>query len=190
MSKAEARTFVVAGRIIKRMKRLYGKRFDDMWKGVDAREMQEVWAEAFAGYSDAELQRGLQACLTHQWSPTLPEFLGWCRPQMTAEMAFTEAQRNLKEPDLQKRNWSSKAVYWTAEQYGFYDVKQHGWAKARQRWTAIWQSMTARKDLLEIPVMKQLNAPDAKRTAVVSKAHKQRLRVLIGKASAKMTEAA
>lgn len=191
MSKFDRRNFARAGRVIRRMMLVYGKKFKDMWKDVSDKEMQEVWAEAFAGYSDAELQRGLQACLTHQWPPTLPEFLGWCRPQMTAEMAFYHAREQLKVRDVSKRDWLNKAVYHTAVKFGWWELRRSkDWAEARGRWAGFWEELQSNPNLADVPTPKQLEAPEPKRTEEVRQAHKQRLRVLIGKASAKMTEAA
>src|SRR5471032_1404605 len=54
---------------------LYGTRLADLWRGTDIRSVKERWRVDLAGLSVVDVKRGIAACRTKPWPPTLPEFL-------------------------------------------------------------------------------------------------------------------
>jgi hypothetical protein len=66
---------------------VYGARFLDMWEGVDVNDMQTTWTEALRGVDRAALQRGVAAMYHTKHPPTLPEFIGLCKPPAPVPVA-------------------------------------------------------------------------------------------------------
>lgn len=114
----------------------YGARFTDMWRDVDPATMKRVWAEELAGYAPEEIVRGLSACRTRDWPPTLPEFLKLCRPPLDYEAAFCEAAEQMYRRQSGLDRWSHPAIYWAAARMGR-DVMALAYDVARARWKAL-----------------------------------------------------
>lgn len=155
----------LADRLFDRFVIMYGKRFLDMWSGIDPAKLKEAWAEEIEGYTVDELKRGVEGCKGKEWPPTLPEFLNLCRPPMNYEAAFREAQLNIVKRDRgEVPEWSSRAVYWAYVQFGHFDLRNSDYNSARKRWAEMLDELIADEKehgLPEIPVQdyKQLNAP-------------------------------
>src|SRR5690606_32532933 len=96
--------------------------------------VKEVWAEALADYSVDEIKHGIDACLTRDWPPTLPEFLKLCRPALDYERAFVEAVEQLRRRDQDADHWSSPAVYWAATKIGAFDMSAMRYDQIKARW--------------------------------------------------------
>ena len=141
--------------LFERFEKLYGTRFTDMWS-TDPAGVKRAWADALAGYSVGEVKAGLLACRTKPWPPTLPEFLLLCRPGPDFERTFVEAQEQVSRRQFCEDKWSSKAIYWTAVEFGFYDLRSLSWAQAKNRWSRILVEKVAKEnDLPEIPLPRQ-----------------------------------
>ena len=125
---------------------LYGSRFADMWRGTDIAYVKSLWARALSGFRVREVRAGLEKCRLKPWPPSLPEFLGLCRPPPDPERAFAEAQelvsRRLSGEDV----WPDRALYWAAVAFGFYDLRSLSWAQAKNRWSRIWMEKKANED--------------------------------------------
>jgi hypothetical protein len=153
---------------------LYGARFAQMWKGTDLSVVKTTWGKALSGFTVREVKAGLLACRTKPWPPTLPEFLVLCRPSPDFEKSFAEAQEQVSKRQFGKDKWSSKALYWTAVEFGFYDLRSMSWPVAKNRWSRILVEKLAKEnDLPEIPLPVQaLPAPGKSETNIdVAKAH-------------------
>lgn len=129
----------------------YGQKFTDQWRGVTPGEMRTVWSIALGGYTNDEVQRGLKACMTHIWPPTLPEFLLWCRPSIDYEIAFVEAVKQMRNRDAGNDTWSQPAVYWAAVEFGAWDLRQASWDRVKVRWTRILEEQLAKSNLPPVP---------------------------------------
>lgn len=70
-----------------KMAALYGARFADMWRGVDATEVRAEWTQALHDMRRDDLQRGIGALYHARFPPTLPEFLDLCRPPAPVPLA-------------------------------------------------------------------------------------------------------
>ena len=112
----------------------YGKHFADMWAGQPVQAVKSVWASDLADYTGEELKRGLEACKSSRFPPTLPEFAMLCRPSMDYEAAFTEAVREMQNRRSGRpESWSKPAVYWAAVALGN-DLMAYPYAPLRVRW--------------------------------------------------------
>lgn len=117
---------------------LYGGRFADMWQGTDIAYVKSLWAKALSGLSMAEIREGLDQCRFKPWPPSLPEFLGLCRPAPDPEKAFVLAQDLVWRRQYGEDVWPDKALYWTAVEFGFYDLRSMSWPLAKNRFRRIW----------------------------------------------------
>ncbi len=149
-----------AKELLKFLMVVYGQKFTDQWRGVTLAEMKAVWSMALAGYTTEEVQRGLTACMSRVWPPTLPEFLLLCRPPVDHEAAFIEAVRQMRRRDDGTDAWSAPAIYWAAVEFGSWELKQASWDRAKARWTRILDEKLAIRDLPAVPPrMDALPAP-------------------------------
>lgn len=135
-------------RVFAELASLYGSRFADMWRETDLGRMKALWTRALAGFSGAELRAGLDGCHQRAWPPSLPEFMGLCRPRPDAEQAFRHAQEQVSRRAFGEDVWPEKALYWAAVAFGFYDLRTMAWERARTRWTAIWLEKRAQEAVL------------------------------------------
>lgn len=129
-------TAALVERIFLRLTGYYGARFADLWRGCDIETVKATWADALDGYGVEEMRRGLDACLTRAFPPTLPEFLLLCRPAPDYEGSFSEAaiQTHLRESG--RDQWSSAAIYWSSCEIGSFDIRNSAWPRIKARWTA------------------------------------------------------
>jgi hypothetical protein len=124
-------------------KRLFN-RFDGMYPGLWSKNFAtpaavenwcEVWAEAFCEerITYDEVMTGLRACRkSHQFPPTLPQFLQLCREPIDYDKAFYEAVIQMgvrRRPNVElidgqivqqygKDVWTNPAIYWAAVAMG------------------------------------------------------------------------
>lgn len=137
--------------LLKFMLGVYGQKFQDQWRGVPPAEMIAVWSMGLAGYTPLEVQRGLAACMTRIWPPTLPEFMLLCRPPIDHEAAFQEAVTQLHLRGEGSDNWSHPAIYWAAVAFGSWELRQASWDRAKTRWTRILDEQLRKGDLPPVP---------------------------------------
>ena len=124
-------------RLWQRFLLMYGNKFSDMWRDLDPAAVKRAWAEDLAGYTGAELKRGLEWCKTQKWPPTLPEFMTACRPVMDSRTEWAEAceQMRIRLEGRGADTWSRPQVYWAAVAIGWYDLNSTAWEQIRSRWT-------------------------------------------------------
>ena len=124
--------------VVNEMHLLYGAKFAQQWEGLTPRELKDSWNQKLAGLDEAQVRRGLVACMTREWPPTLPEFVKLCCPWMAPEVAYHEAVRGMS---ARKRGeigiWSHPAVYWAAVGVSTVDLlsSTYGSIKARSEKT-------------------------------------------------------
>ncbi len=122
-------------RLFSRLVGFYGSKFADLWKGTDLAMVKQVWAETLAGYTPEEIKRGIDACLSRPFPPTLPEFLMLCRPPLNYEAAHTEAVEQMRKREFGEDVWTSPAVYWAAARIGN-DIRAQAYEQIKGRWHA------------------------------------------------------
>ncbi len=127
---------------------LYGVRFADMWQGTDIAYVKSLWAKALSGLSVREVRSGLDQCRFKPWPPSLPEFLGMCRPPPDPEKAFAAAQDLVSRRQRGEDVWPDKALYWAAVEFGFFDLRSMSWQVAKNRWSRVWLEKRAMEAVL------------------------------------------
>ena len=112
----------------------YGRRFADMWAGVDPERVKAAWREELADMGPDDIARGLAACREKDWPPSAPEFRNMCIGSIDYESAYAEAA---KQWYLRHRGgddvWSNAAIFWAAAAIGN-DVTMHPYRWMANRW--------------------------------------------------------
>lgn len=155
---------------------MYGSKFLDLWRDVDHVKLKQAWAEELAGYTAAEVKRGLDLCKTKSptFPPTMPDFLVMCRTVLTAEAAFYEAVAQIQKREEGKDVWTHKAIYWAASRIGAHDLKNNSWQQLKGRWTAIfdevlsagiWPEIPAPREALPAPGQASISKEEAEKRA-------------------------
>ena len=157
--RTDAKQSEVMDHLFLRLIAFYGNKFMDAYNGISMPDLKRIWSEELAGYGLKEIGRGIEACRSLKWPPTLPEFLAHCRPPIEPDVAYHEAVTNLAKRDAgQNPEYSHPAIFWAAQEVGPWDLKHtpakymaRTWAHAlrqqldRQEWPAI------PKPTLELP---------------------------------------
>ncbi|OZA15686.1 MAG: hypothetical protein B7Y05_02880 [Polynucleobacter sp. 24-46-87] len=148
---------------------MYGQKFTDQWRGVDPTYLKSVWSEELASFSVDEIKRGLAACRTRPWPPTLPEFLSLSRPPIDPESAFIEAVRELRKRETNEDTWSHPAIFWATRLFATQDLMGMPYVGIKNRWTkalneqlelGTWPEIPQR--LIELPAPGQTAVDPAK----------------------------
>lgn len=112
----------------------YGRRFLDMWAGIDEAMIKEVWRRKLASYGGQEIANGLNAMESRKMPPTLPEFMELCRPPLEPEAAYHEAIVQMRRRHIDGTDqWSNPAIYWAAAEVGN-DLFALPWKLIEARW--------------------------------------------------------
>jgi hypothetical protein len=153
-------------RLFQRMLLDYGKKFSDQWGGADTNALITHWSRELAGYSGAELKRGLDALSTREWPPTLPEFKKLCRRPLDATTAYYEAVAGVQaRASGEYGKWSHPAIYWAAMPLAF-DLREQTYSQIKQRWEAALTEQMDKGEWPEIPqAMVALPAPGKTKTS-------------------------
>ena len=111
-----------------------GAKMADLYAGVPAQTVQSEWAAGLSGFRRSEIERGLSACRTRAFAPTLGEFTRMCRPALDPEFAWLEAGHCLRQRDAgQVGDWTHPAVYRAACVMSM-EVRSGDWKAYRKRW--------------------------------------------------------
>lgn len=153
-------------RLFERMLLDYGKKFADQWEKADMDKLIAHWARELAGYSGAEIKRGLDALATREWPPTLPEFKKLCRRPLDPMHAYYEAIAGIQARAAgEYGKWSHPAVYWAAMPLAF-DLGSQTYSQVKPRWEAALNEQLDKGEWAEIPQpMVALPAPGKGKTS-------------------------
>jgi hypothetical protein len=89
-----------------------GGKLEALYGDISPAMVQAEWSQALSGFTSDEVERGLLACQTRMFAPTLGEFLHLCRPSLDGDIAWTEAEEGLKARRQGEMGvWSHPAVY-------------------------------------------------------------------------------
>lgn len=125
--------------IFTRLHAQLGAKVADLYAGVPPETVKAEWAQALGGFQPSEISRGLKACQTRVFAPTLGEFLRLCRPALDPEVAFIEAGHCLRQRDAgEVGDWTHPAVFRTAVQMGL-EVRRGDYKAVRRRWEHLLQ---------------------------------------------------
>ncbi len=111
----------------------YGRRFADMWAGVDPERVKAAWREELADMGPDDIARGLSACREKDWPPSAPEFRNLCRVRIDYERAYTEAAQQWYLRQSGRDAWSNPAIYWASSSIGN-DVLAYPYRFMANRW--------------------------------------------------------
>jgi len=121
-------------RIFDRLTAQLGAKVADLYAGVPAENVQAEWSSALAGFAPEEIDRGLRACQTRAFAPTLGEFTRLCRPGLDPELAWFEAGEGMRARENgEVGEWTHPAVYRAASQFAF-ELKTATFSQVRRRW--------------------------------------------------------
>lgn len=137
--------------IFTRLSAQLGTKVADLWGGVPPETVKAEWAEALASFDPREISRGLKACQTRAFAPTLGEFLRLCRPALDPEIAWLEAQDGMRARGQgHLGEWSHPAVYRAAS--GFeHELRSGSFAQHRKVWTWRLEREMRKGWLLDVP---------------------------------------
>jgi hypothetical protein len=111
-----------------------GAKIADLYAGVKSEIVQSEWARGLAGFTRAEIVRGMAESRTRRFAPTLGEFAQMCRPAIDPECAWLEAVDGLAARDNgQTGDWSHPAVYRAAMACSF-DIRNRSFQTVRRTW--------------------------------------------------------
>ncbi|WP_180100563.1 hypothetical protein [Achromobacter mucicolens] len=147
--------------VVNEMHLLYGAKFAQQWEGLTPRELKNSWNQKLAGLDEAQVRRGLTACLAREWPPTLPEFVKLCCPWTTPELAYHEAVRGMSARKRREIGiWSHPAVYWAAVGISTVDLLGSTYGSIKARWERTLSDELAKGAWPDIPEPRQaLPAP-------------------------------
>lgn len=130
--------------LFERLAAILGNKIADVYAGADVDMVLQEWSETLAGFSEAEMRRGIAACRTRRFPPNLPEFAQLCRPGLDPETAWLEAEEGMQAHAKHKRfQWSHPAVYWAARDVQ-HELKGGTYAQHRRRWDRLLAAQWAR----------------------------------------------
>ncbi len=140
---------------------MYGNRFLDMWRGLDMQEVKQLWAEQLAGLTGEEIRTGIQALISKDFPPSLPEFMALCRPKLDALAAYYEAVKGVVERERgEVGTWTHPAIFWASVAVGAFDLKSQSYSQIRTRWESALEAELKKGTWAEIPApMPALPAP-------------------------------
>ena len=152
-------------RLFGRFSAMYGARFADMWAGVELSVVKSVWADDLSAMTTDEIARGVEACKSTKFPPTLPEFVSMCRPPIDPGSAFNEAANQMVKRDQGCDVWSHPAVFFAAVTIGAFDMRNAGWSAIKARWTRVFLAEMAKGEWPEIPPRREALPPPGATTA-------------------------
>jgi hypothetical protein len=139
--------------LFKKIAARYGSLFADRFGAVPHKLLVEEWGSELAGYTGAEIKRGLDGLRGCKFPPTLPEFAELCRPGIDVQAAFIEAQNNMGQRERGGNpDWSHPAIYWAAVEYGTYDLRHASFSPGPQtKWARLLREQLERGAWEPIP---------------------------------------
>lgn len=100
----------------------YGDKFHRQWANVPRDAMRKQWAIDLGELTGEELKAGVEALKRQEWPPTLPEFIGLCKPTLNVDAALYEAVEQIRKRGEGADQWSKPEIYWAAIKIGDFDL--------------------------------------------------------------------
>lgn len=76
-------------RLFERLACMYGRKFADLWGGIDPLAVRKTWAEDLGRYPGEVIAKALTVCRdTKPFPPTLPEFILLCKAENNRPQVF------------------------------------------------------------------------------------------------------
>lgn len=120
--------------VFTRLSAQLGNKMADLYSGADPQDVKNEWGTGLTGFKPSEIKRGLKACQTRIFAPTLGEFLRLCRPALDPELAWLEAAEGVKARNAGAiGEWSHPAVYRAAVAMAF-ELASSGYKQCHKTW--------------------------------------------------------
>lgn len=117
-----------------RLEAQLGTKVADLYTNANSDAVHNEWADALTGFTKREVNRGLSACQSRIFAPTLGEFLLLCRPALDPDIAWIEASEGLRSrAGGEIGDWSHPAVYRAAASMA-YEIATTSYALCRKVW--------------------------------------------------------
>lgn len=147
----------------------------------------EAWRAEWSAALSAERVTGravrsaLNRCRRLEWPPTLAEFLLLASAVPDFEGAFFEAQRNMTALSFGEQvTWSHAAVYWAAQGYGGFELRNTAYAQAKRRWEKLLGEQLARSFIPPVPApAAALPAPGRITNRETGRRHLQQIKTML-----------
>ena len=165
-------------KLFARFSAMYGRKFADLWADCNLRDVKATWAEDLAGFTGEEIKRGVDACKTRTFPPTLPEFVQLCRPAVDYESLYISAAMGVSSGV-----WNNKLAYWATQAVGAFEVRNEPYAKMKNRWNRAIEELKQDGELPEIPPRREALPPPGRQSISREEAAKRtaELGVKVGK---------
>lgn len=138
-------------------------------------------------FTREQVDAGLEVAVnTLKWPPLeIPELVRLCSPVRDYQAAYREAQRQAyRRANGSPDEWSHPAIYWAADRFGWFEVRNTSWEQAERRWSEVmsmvltWPEWPA-FDLVKLPTQHGLQ------TRTVQAQELRRMREILRTASGK-----
>lgn len=150
----------------------------------------EAWRAEWSAALSAErvtprmVRTALDRCRRLEWPPSLAEFLTMASVVPDFEGAFTEALRNMTAMSFGERvEWSHPAVYWAAQEFGGFELRNTTYAQAKKRWDKLLGAQLARTYVPPVPVA-ALPPPGKTTSKEVGRQHMAQIKAMLSKREA------
>lgn len=132
------RTEALISLVFERLKQMIGRaEMGRVFEGEPPELVQKTWARYLDGFSDEEIERGMQHVARVRFMPRLGEFAIACRPCLEPEYAWHEAAKCLRQRDAGKvGDWTHPAV-WRAACALSMEVRSGDYLRHRGRWACV-----------------------------------------------------
>ena len=139
-------------KLFQKMEDRYGDLWATRYGSFPRSRVKQTWAEDLGDLSGEEVARGVAACRSAKFPPTLPEFRALCRPPIGFEIAFHEAVQQMSARESGKDRWTSPAIFWAAVTIGAFDLRNGSWQSLEKRWRKVLQAEIDKGEWQPIPV--------------------------------------
>lgn len=134
-----------------RMIGMYGSKFADLWRGTDLQSVRRLWASELFSLTREELKLGVAMLHTRAFPPTLPEFMGLCRPPLNIDAALYEAVEQLRARKEGADVWTDPAIYWAGIKVGVTEMLSQSHSQLKPRFEAYLRELKAKGNVPAIP---------------------------------------
>lgn len=139
-------------RLFAHMEALYGIRFKVLWRDVHMPQVVAHWAAELGRLTAGQLTRGIESLATSTASPTLPQFVRLCKPEIEPRAAYFEAVDGVIARERGEYGvWSDPAIYWASTAIGAFDLKTKPYAQIKSRWEAALSAEQAHPHAEPVP---------------------------------------
>ena len=151
----------------------------------------EAWRAEWSAALSAEkvtprmVRAALDRCRRLEWPPALAEFLSMASVVPDFEGAFAEALRNMAALSFGEQVvWSHAAVYWAAQEFGGFELRNTTYAQAKKRWDKLLGAQLARTFIPPVPQHPALPPPGRTTSRENGRRHLQQIKAMLKREAA------